>query len=228
MALARVTSNFVSQSTVSTTISIAWTPASLGNMLIVSFIDTVLSLSAPTIADTNLNTWVVTCPVIFNSNTGVNCAMWYATSCKAGATTITVTTGSCSFRYINVSEWSGQDQSAAFDQHSEAVSIVNSTVVNSGSKTTTFPNEVIYGFAQGGGSLTKGATFTAEPDDGGGNLPEWKIVAATGSYSTDWTQAVTNKWVALMATFKEAVPISDDYWTNQLSSQQDTIVTVWG
>lgn len=205
LALARVTSNFFNQATTSTTISIAWTPAQAGNMLIVSYFDTAGSLPTYSIADTNTNTWATVCPATRNAGFGANAGMSYCTSCKAGATTITVTTLSSTSRGIYVSEWSGQDQTAAFDQHSEATGA--STTPNSGAKTTTLADEVIYGFAISGPSnLTAGGTFTAETNSGSGDVPEWKIVSSIASYSADWTVS-TGSWIALMGTFKQALPV---------------------
>jgi len=74
--------------------------------------------------------------------------------------------------------------------------------MNSGAKTTTQINELIYGF--GGtttGGVTSGLTFTTRAAADTQAAAD-KTVASIGSYSYDATFAGTRTWVAHMATFK--------------------------
>lgn len=213
MALAFVNSNFALVNTAGTTVSIAWTPAQAGNLLIISYVDTLGSLSSPSIADTNTNSWLVSNPVTRNAGISVNAAQWYSI-CKAGATTITITVASCNFREVWISEWSGQSSISPLDQHSENAS--SGTAPTSLAKTTLFARELIYGFCiSGPATLAAGAGFTPETNDGQGNVPESQIVSATGSNAAVWTLGTTGSYVALMSTFKEDIPIVGYLSTSQ-------------
>jgi hypothetical protein len=128
--------------------------------------------------------------------------LWYAYNITGGGAAIIVTAhlsgAPTSFSQIYISEYSGIVTANPLDQNSAAIG--NSAAVNSGSKTTTYNNELVYGASIGAsGVLTKGATFTSR-STANGNIIEDKNAVAVGSYNANFTSAGGN-WVAQMATF---------------------------
>src|ERR1700682_3922873 len=127
--------------------------------------------------------------------------LWYAYNITGGGAAITVTAklsgAPTSFSQIYISEYSGIATTNPLDQNSVATG--NALAVSSGSKNTTYTNELVYGASIGAsGVLTTGAGFTNR-STANSNIIEDKNVAATGSYNTTFTSAGGN-WVAQMAT----------------------------
>jgi len=127
--------------------------------------------------------------------------LWYTYGTLAGGTKITAKLNGAptSFMQIYATEYTGIASSIdPLDQNSAAAG--NTAAVSSGSKTTTYTNELIYGASIGAsGSLTTGATFTNR-STANQNIIEDKNVVATSTYNTTFTSGGGN-WVAQMATF---------------------------
>jgi hypothetical protein len=160
------------------------------------------SRAIASVTDNNGNTYqAINAPRNWNG-TNYRAALYYAYNINGGAV-ITVTAklnnAPTSYFQIYISEYSGIATNIdPLDQHSDNAN--NTAAVNSGSKTTSFSNELIYGASIGAsGSLTKGAGFTLR-SSANQNIIEDKNVTATGSYNTNFTSAGGN-WVAQMATF---------------------------
>ena len=191
------------QNTTSATIAKAFAASSTSGNLIVVHIDwDNQARSVNTVTDNKGNTYKKALgPTNWN---GVNyrAELWYAYNIIGGGAAITVTvnlTGTVtSFSQIYISEYSGMPSIDPLDKTS--VAIGNAAAVSSGSKTTSFNSELIYGAAIGAsGLLTKGATFTAR-STANQNVIEDKNAATTGTFEANFTSAGGN-WIAQMATF---------------------------
>jgi hypothetical protein len=158
--------------------------------------------------------------------------LWYAYNITGGAGAITVKAklsgNPTSFSQIYISEYSGIVSIAdPLDQN--AVATGNALAVSSGSKTTTYNNELVYGASIGAsGALTKGAGFSLR-SGANSNIIEDKNGAAVGSYNASFTSAGGN-WVAQMATFISTssvivLPIELLSFTGQCNNNQ--IVLDW-
>jgi hypothetical protein len=127
----------------------------------------------------------------------------YAEDVPSGELSISVTLGatpSSSFE-VYVLEYSGVIPSGSLD----VVSVGTGTSMavdgmKSGFKTTTVPNELIFGY---------GETYSASPGTGftlrenlNSNVAEDKFVTKIGSYETTATMTGGPSWIMLMATFK--------------------------
>jgi hypothetical protein len=192
------------QTTTANSISVAFGAASTSGNLIVVHIDwDGQSRNVTAVTDNKGNSYAK-----INGTTNWNgpnyaAELWYAYNITGGAGAITVKAklsgNPTSFSQIYISEYSGIVSIAdPLDQN--AVAIGNSLAVSSGTKTTIYNNELVYGASIGAsGALTKGAGFNLR-SGANSNIIEDKNAATVGSYNTSFTSAGGN-WVAQMATF---------------------------
>ena len=152
------------------------------------------------VADTQGNLYVQA--VASSSN-----AIWYATSIKGGADTVTANFAtSTGFSLIYVHEYSGLAASSALDQESTETSVEQGlgTAVSSAPVTTTQASELIFGYASVDNCVSGGSTGFTVRQTAGCNMSEDMIVSATGTYSATFTQSSSGGWVGFVATFKAA------------------------
>ncbi|HTF26004.1 MAG TPA: fibronectin type III domain-containing protein [Candidatus Limnocylindria bacterium] len=140
------------------------------------------------------------------SGTAKRAQIFYAKNIIGGGAPITITvtlTGiATSSFYIYQLEYSNADINAPLDVVSAAIG--TSTFVSSGSATTNFPNELIFGFSIADSvGINPGPGFTAESTFRG-NLVEDMTVSTTGSYAALGTETGVSNWFMLMAAFKAA------------------------
>jgi hypothetical protein len=168
------------------------------NVVAVGWGDTVSAISSVT--DTKGNTY--TRAVGPTSNTGLQQAIYYAKNIASGSNTVTVKFNqSASYPDVRILEYSGLDPTSPLDVTAAAAG--NGTSASSGSATTTWANELIFGAGS-----TSGTAFTA-PGPGFstrivniyGNLAEDETVSSAGSIAALATNSGGN-WVMQMATFK--------------------------
>jgi fibronectin type 3 domain-containing protein len=132
--------------------------------------------------------------------------IFYAKNIIGGGAPITITvtlTGNAtsSFQIYQV-EYSNADINAPLDVVSAAIG--TATSVSSGAATTTFPNELIFGFSIADSvGVNPGPGFTAESTFRG-NLVEDMTVSTTGSYAALGVATGVSNWFMQMATFKAA------------------------
>ena len=141
-----------------------------------------------------------------------------------------------SFPDVRVLEYSGADTTNPLDMVASASG--NSASAKSGSATTKFANELIFGAnTVATANLTVGPNFTprivTSPDS---DLAEDRSVAATGTYSATATLTSSGPWVMQMATFKASgssgsggsAPSVSSVSPNSGSSNGGTTVTITG
>ena len=110
--------------------------------------------------------------------------------------------GSTGFSVLYIHEYAGLDPSAPLDQISAQSGV--GMAMNSGAKTTTQANELIFGYGSVDHKVSaSGSGFTTR-QSAGGNMSEDSIVSSTGSYAATFTQNVSSGWATLMATFVAA------------------------
>jgi hypothetical protein len=100
-----------------------------------------------------------------------------------------------------VHEYAGIATSSAFDRASSANGATAAQDgMNSGSVTTTWPRELVFGFAETG-TAAPGTGFTARSLYGD-NVTEDRVVEAIGSYHATATMVGGSEWSMMVATFK--------------------------
>ncbi len=198
--------------TSATGVSVSFTSnTTLGNTIVVAASTAGPAISS--VADTQGNTYVQA--VASGSN-----AIWYATSIKGGADTITANfAASTGFSLIYVHEYAGLATSP-LDQVSSQTG--TGTAVTSGAKTTTQANELIFGYASVDHCVLSGSTGFSARQTAGCNMSEDMIVSATGTYAATFTQNVSSGWAGLMATFKAAASGSAPGYVQSASSVFNT------
>jgi titin len=140
------------------------------------------------------------------SGTAKRAQIFYAKNIIGGGAPITMTvtlTGNAtsSFQIYQV-EYSNADINAPLDVVSAAIG--TATSVSSGTATTKFPNELIFGFSIADSvAVNPGPGFTAESTFRG-NLVEDMTVSTTGSYAALATATGVSNWFMQMAAFKAA------------------------
>jgi hypothetical protein len=215
IAQTHVQTNTKYQSSAATSITCTFASTSVNGDLIVVHLDwsgTTQTVSAVT--DNKGNVYKkINGTTVWNANTS-SAELWYAYNITGGAIiTATATlsaapTGGSPYSQIYISEYSGISYAVdPLDQNTVATG--TATSVNSGSKITTHVNELIYGACIGGGAGTigVGAGFTSRSTANNNIIED---VAATGTYSANFSSSVSAQWVAQMATFVGAQYIVDE------------------
>jgi len=140
------------------------------------------------------------------SGTAKRAQIFYAKNIIGGGAPITITvtlTGNAtsSFQIYQV-EYANADVNAPLDVVSAAIG--TATSVSSGTATTKFPNELVFGFSIADSvGVNPGPGFTAESTFRG-NLVEDMTVSTTGSYAALGTATGISNWFMQMATLKAA------------------------
>lgn len=209
MSQSAVQTNTVYQHTTAKTVSLAFPGATAAQNLIVVHLDwDNQGADVSTLTDNAGNTYKK-----INGKTNWNGAnyaadLWYAYNITGGATTITATLSAnpTTFFQIYITEFSGIASSIdPLDQNSVATG--NSTAINSGSKTTVYNNEMVYGAAIGAtASISAGGSFTLV-SAANSNIIEFRKVSSPGSNASTFTGAGAGNWVAQMATFISTISI---------------------
>jgi hypothetical protein len=199
--------NYIANSNATTIVQAFSAASTTGDLVIVHLDYGTTAVHATSVIDNKANTYKKINTITWNGTWSAE--LWYAYDITGGGT-ITVTanlSGAAGHNYTQIytTEYSGIVSTAdPLDQNATAA---NSTAaVSSGSKTTTYTNELIYGASIGSsGALTTGSGFTNRSTVNQ-NIIEDMSVATSGSYSTTFTSAGGN-WVAQMATFRTTMSV---------------------
>lgn len=187
------------QSTVTVTYPKSQTQGNL-NIVVVGWNDTVATVKSVT--DSFGNTYTLALgPTI---GTALTQSIYYAPNIHSGSNTVTVTFNQAAVSPdVRVLEYSGLSTTNPLDVTAAASG--NSSSASSGSATTNFSSELIFGAnmvftaTQGPGSGFTSRVIT--PD---GDIAEDEIVSATGSYGATAPLTSSGPWVMQMAAFKAA------------------------
>lgn len=193
-----INGSFSVSGTTGTTITRTYTPATVGNLLIVGCQWASTTATSCVITDTGGNTWLPAVANAFSSAGSVS--IQYCLANGTSLITITATTPSTGFRNIFVDEFSGAN---VLDQTSNG-SGTTGTTLSSGSQTITNANEIIYGCGGCNNSLSLGGGFSGQLD-GFQNGAEYKIVSSIASLDAHFTELASSAWMVSMATFFSAV-----------------------
>ncbi len=158
--------------------------------------------SITSVGDNNGNTWTVAVQYQQAQANVVAGAVYYAANCNAGATLITVMTGSNAQDVgLFVHEYSGCATSYPID--TIAVSSGTAATVTSPS-IVAIENEMIFSFlplsgqtiTSIGGSYQKRSNLTTDPLSASGDL----LASSTGTYASAWNIASTGTWLSMLVT----------------------------
>jgi len=173
------------------------------NILAIGWADTTTNIASVT--DSKGNIYQLAVPTARGS--GHSQAIYYAkniVAANAGSNTVTVTFNVAA-RYpdIRITEYSGLDRSSPFDVGTSASG--SGTTANSGSVTTRFAKELIFGAGETSGAFTSaGSTFTqrviTSPD---GDIAEDKVVSTIGTYNAT-ANGSNAGWLMQVAAFRAA------------------------
>jgi len=179
-------------------------PITAGNLIVVTATWDNQSATA-SVADTKGNTYTSAVGPT-NWSTANRAQIFFAKNIggqSANAVTVTFSVATTSFAEIRLFEYSGQDTTSPLDVTSSATG--TSTALNSGSATTNFANELVFGTGDSStGTLSPGAGFTAREGNNSRGLQEDQSITSIGLQSATETNSVSAAWVMLMATFKNA------------------------
>jgi Secretion system C-terminal sorting domain len=225
------------QNTSATSISQAFSASSTsGNLIVVHLSWGGQTVNTTSVIDNKGNIYTkIQGPTNWHG-TNFRSELWYAYNITGGGAAINITVNlsaapnstALNYSQIYMSEYSGiVSVSNPLDQ--KAVAIGNTAAVSSGSRTTVYTNELVYGASIGAsGTLTVGSGFTSR-STANSNIIEDRNVPAMGSYSTAFTSAGGN-WVAEMATFRSTtsvLPITLTYFDTKVLHSEAVEVT-WG
>ena len=133
--------------------------------------------------------------------------IWYLENITGETTpTVTVTFSvNATFRRIGMHEVSGLATTGALDQTNGGTDDIGTTVAP-GNVTTTVADEYLFagGTSFEAQTFTPGTSWTARATPSTDNFTQDRIVAATGTYATSYTQSSSAAWIAQAATFKIA------------------------
>jgi len=190
------------QMTTATTIAKAFASASTsGNLIVVGVDWDGQTRSVNSVNDNKGNTYArISGPTNWNG-AGNRGELWYAYNITGGALTITATLSGAPTTYseIGISEYSGIATFNPLDKSSVAIGGGPAPAVNSGMKSTTYSNELIYGASiVSSGTLSTGPGFTSRVAT---NNIEDKKAAVAGPNNAVFTKTGGGNWIATMATF---------------------------
>ena len=220
------------QVSTSKTISKAFSSASsTGNLIIVHLDWDGQTRDISSVTDSKSNTYhLINGPTNWNGS-NYRGDLWYAYNITGGSGAITVTAtlngNPTSYTQIYIAEYSGIQLTNPLDQNSVATGSAGSE--SSGSKTTTFANELIFGISIGSnGLINDGSGFTLR-SSANQNIEEDKKVTSIGTYSATFTNTNPggNFWIAQMATFFAGSNLPIELASFTSKSSDNSIVLNW-
>ena len=151
------------------------------------------------ITDTNGNTY--TRAVGPTSTTDLQQSIYYAKNIVGGSNTVTVEFNqAAAYPDVRILEYSGLDPTSPLDV--TAAGTGTGSAANSGSATTTSPNELIFGAGNSAHNFSAaGSGFTKRVINVYGNIAEDEVVSSINSYNATATNS-SGGWVMQMATFR--------------------------
>jgi hypothetical protein len=129
-------------------------------------------------------------------------SLYYAKNIVGGIVTVKASFSAPTLGTLTIHEYSGLDPISPLDKVG-AASAATGTTEATNTVTTTFANELVFGYTAVAHNSFAGVGFT-ERVDNDGNTSEDKIVSTAGSYNVTFTQSASGGWSALMATFRAA------------------------
>lgn len=183
----------------------------------VAVIPTVFTGSAfSSVADSKSNAWSTAVgPVSYNSAGVGSTRIMYNTNITGGAShTFTLNLSSSEYAVLSVIEFSGQEVGGTHDQTGSQNTSTDGVNESGTTGTTTQANEIL--IAAMSSSTAAVTTISAPSDSFTAAIEEedavnyvlaataWRIVGATGTYSTTWTLGASRNACGCIATFKEA------------------------
>jgi hypothetical protein len=186
-----------------TTASLAFPAANqAGDLSIVSVDFGGTSPTVNSVKDTQGNVYLPASSLV--TDVGQGAQTWYSANIRGGANTVTVVISSASNGKLNlyIHEFSGAS--------SVDIAISSSGVSSSpasGSVTTHFAEELIYGHCVFGGSLSGVGSGFAQLTACNGNITEAETGAVPGSYQATFAASSPNIWAATMVSFRPAASV---------------------
>ena len=130
-------------------------------------------------------------------------SIYYAPNINSGSNIVTVTFNQAAVTPdIRVLEYSGLDPVSPFDVTAGAHS--NTLLATSGSVTTNFYSELLFGADMAAATSGPGAGYTSRVLTSDGDIAEDNIASVTGSYTATAPLKAKGPWVMQIATFKAA------------------------
>ena len=208
---------FVQQNTATSgtgTAAAALTSVAAGNFLIAMCTNSSGSTNAFTVTDDKTQTWTRAAQGFQTGAGNSRIEIWYCHNSGAGTTTITATSAGSSST-IAVQEYSGVMTSASLDVAAGGGNATATTFGSVGQATTNANNLLLvgvnYNTVSGTNTATdnnNGAIWTANSSPATSSqicLTDRAIVAATSTYSNNWTVGTTEPSGWVFASFKAAV-----------------------
>ncbi len=176
------------------------------NIVVVGWNDT--NASARSVADSRGNTYALA--VGPTKGTAVTQSIYYATNIVGGSNRVTVTfSQAADYADIRILEFAGLSPTWRLDVTASASGASgNDTVVSSGVARTTSAKELIFGAGTTGWGFDEaGSSFTSDVITTDGDIAEYEVASATGTYGATATLGADGSanWVMQMATFKSAI-----------------------
>jgi len=197
----------------------------VGNLIIIALDWNSQAVNVLSVTDTVGNVYTAAAPPVNGQGnlSGWRDQIFFAKNIGGGANTVNVEFSGSVNSELYIHEYSGADQTSPLDV--TASSTGNSSTSDSGSKTTNFPNELVFGYCQASTvNCNQGTNFAVRRTDNG-NLSEDMIATSTGSYSASANLGGSNDWIMSMATFRPGPQcVADDGATvNQIASTATSV-----
>ena len=197
-----------------------------GNLIIVAVEWDTATSATSSVTDSNGNAYASAIGPV-STLTGFYEQLWYAKNIAGGANTVTarLTGRSGTVFGLYLHEYHGADATSPLDATSVATGASGSSM-DSGSQTTNYANELVFGYGAAGSFSAPGTGFTSR-NTLNANMTEDKQAVGTGSYHATATNGVPGQaWLMMMATFKGAPTCTadDGATVNQILTTSATAV----
>jgi hypothetical protein len=200
--------SLVTNNTTSTSSPYTVTAPSSGNVVVGCFMNRSVT-TVSSVSQTNV-TWTFVARAQSGNTTS---EIWWGVASGTGGTSVTITWASGTNFLSQVSEFSGVDTSSPVD--GTATTNTNSTgTPASGNYTSSNANDLLFNCVSASTSTGLGTPnnsfnlLRASTAGSGGSTRAlgdgYRIVSATGTYSTTWSSGGGNNWSSVLVGFKQA------------------------
>lgn len=210
MPWVKVGASDATQSPSGTSLNRTRTAGAVGNLIIISFLQSVRT-NAATISDTQTNTWLSCNPDLNDATNASRTQSWYCHAKNTSSTTITVASNSAAgFITMTLDEFGGGATSAALDKHTEAAAGSSGANPVSSAIVLALNDELVWSWIGASPAPSPGAidgtTATQGADDANNDETEYRILVGRGgaSITAAWTMTA-GSYNMNVASFKPAV-----------------------
>lgn len=208
MAITRVGASQGTSNVSAATLGLTRTAGAINNLLVVTVFSAART-NAPSVSDTQGNTWNVCNPDFNDATNGTRMASWYALAKNTSSTTVTVANNSgANFIGMTLEEFTGNDTTTPLDQVNHSTAGATGTNPTGPSITLGANDCLVWALhvdnTTGVGNID-GSVATKGSDDGSSDWSEFRVLTGRTGVAVNAAWTSTGAYDDFIASFKPAV-----------------------